>query len=246
MGLEQPTAVPGLSGATAVAAGYIHSLALVGGTVYGWGDNSIGQVGAGTGKAIAQPVPVAVLTANGSALSGATGLAAGAGHSLALLSGGTVDAWGSDYYGSLGDGASLPGGNVPYAQPVPLLSGATAIAAGYAHSVALATVTGTQRTKISTVHFSSAAYNLAANTISLTFTGALNPTWADDVMNYRVTENGRPDQVVAASLQASGTTVILRLNLSLVRGTRLGVAWANLQDAAGLPLPAGSQTITVH
>ena len=70
----------GLTGVTAIAAGWGHSLALrVDGTVVAWGDNSWGQAPAG--------------------LRGITAIAAGAFHSLALRADGTVAAFGYDGYG---------------------------------------------------------------------------------------------------------------------------------------------------
>jgi hypothetical protein len=57
-------------------------------------------------------------------LSGATAIAAGAFHSLALKQDGTVVAWGDNGYGQ----STVPAG----------LSGVTAIAAGYDHSWAVA------------------------------------------------------------------------------------------------------------
>ncbi len=74
-------------------------------------------------------MPVAV-----SGLNGVTAIAAGLGHSLALLSNGTVMAWGSNEYGELGDRTKTES-DVPVA--VSGLSGVTAIAAGGIHSLAL-------------------------------------------------------------------------------------------------------------
>jgi alpha-tubulin suppressor-like RCC1 family protein len=104
--------VPGdLSGVTAVAAGYYHSLAVRGdGTVVAWG--------CGDGWDFGQcNVP--------SGLSGVTAVAAGLAHSLALKDDGTVVAWGcvGDDFGQ----CSVPSG----------LSGVTAIAAGNEFSLAV-------------------------------------------------------------------------------------------------------------
>ena len=126
---DLPVAVNGLgSGATAVAAGGEHSLALLSnGTVMAWGGNRNGQLGDGSTEK--SNVPVAV-----SGLSGVTAVAAGGLHSLALLSNGTVMAWGRNYYGQLGDGTTA-NSDVPVA--VSGLSGVIAIAAGRENSVAL-------------------------------------------------------------------------------------------------------------
>ena len=63
-----------------------------------------------------------------------TAVAAGGAHSLALLSAGSIDAWGENTQGELGNG-TLNNSSVPVA--VTGLSGVTGIAAGYFHSLAL-------------------------------------------------------------------------------------------------------------
>jgi alpha-tubulin suppressor-like RCC1 family protein len=93
-----------------------------------WGENLYRQLGDGTSNA-SSPVAVAV-----SGLTGVTAVSAGARHSLALLSNGTVVGWGSDESGQLGDGGSTFSG-VPAAASG--LSGVKAIAAGANHSLAL-------------------------------------------------------------------------------------------------------------
>ena len=67
-------------------------------------------------------------------LSGVEAVASGYNFSLALLSDGTVRAWGGNSFGQLGDGSREDS-----AQPVTVmgLSGVTAIAAGGAHAIAL-------------------------------------------------------------------------------------------------------------
>ena len=61
-----------------------------------WGDNEEGQLG--DGKTANSDVPVAV-----HGLTGVTAIAAGAEHALALLSDGTVSAWGANGAGQLGN-----------------------------------------------------------------------------------------------------------------------------------------------
>jgi alpha-tubulin suppressor-like RCC1 family protein len=126
---DKPVTVKQLSGAVAVAAGEQFSLALLSdGKVKAWGDDESGQLGDGketTRKRL--PADVKKLT-------GVTAIAAGAEHSLALLSNGTVMAWGNDEFGQLGDGTTTDS-TVPVA--VTGLSHVVAIAAGGDHSLAL-------------------------------------------------------------------------------------------------------------
>jgi alpha-tubulin suppressor-like RCC1 family protein len=135
-----------LSGKTvvAVSTGYWHSLALCSdGTVAAWGNNGDGQLGDNT--TTDRLVPVAVNTASGvSALHGKTvvAVAAGAYHSLALCSDGTVAAWGGNWLSQLGDDTAT-GSIVPVAVStapgVSALSGrkVVALASGGFHSLAL-------------------------------------------------------------------------------------------------------------
>ena len=133
-----PIAVPGLTGVVAVAAGANASFALLeNGTVLGWGLNEFGELGdgdagvepcgEGASRCNLAPTPV-------SGLSHVTAIASGQAHSLALLSDGTVMAWGSNNTGEIGDG-SQQDAYVP--EPVTGLAGVTAIAAGSDDSVAL-------------------------------------------------------------------------------------------------------------
>ena len=125
---EVPTAVPGLSGVTAVAAGEEHSLALLSdGTVMAWGENRYGQLGNGSTVGSAVPVPVKGLT-------GVKAIAAGSLFSLALLNNGTVMSWGRNDVGQLGNGTQADSA-VP--TPVKGLTGVAAIAGGGQHALAL-------------------------------------------------------------------------------------------------------------
>ena len=129
--IEAPVAVDGLSEVTQVAAGEAHTLALLaGGTVMAWGGNASGELGDGTNEPRLAPVPVSVPL-----LSGVVAVAAGSNHSLALLSNGTVMAWGDNVNGEMGNG--VPGGSSLVPVAVPGLSNVIAIQAGFRYSLAL-------------------------------------------------------------------------------------------------------------
>ncbi len=122
-----PLPVQQLSGVTAIAAGGRHAMALLGnGEVSTWGDNEAGQLGRGSeGGTSNMPTPVP-------GLSGVTAVAAGAHHSLALLSGGSVLAWGYNPDGQLGDASNL---NSPVPVAVKGIGQVVGIAGGGSHSL---------------------------------------------------------------------------------------------------------------
>ena len=127
-----------LSGATAIAGGSYHTCAVrTGGTVQCWGLNQYGQLGNGSTNSSYAYVSYVPVTVTG--LAGVTALAAGLEHTCALLSGGTVQCWGYNDYGQLGDGTTTS--SYPYGATVPVrvpgLTGVTAIAAGGDHTCAL-------------------------------------------------------------------------------------------------------------
>ena len=128
---DVPVTASGLNFVTAVAGGLHHSLALLtNGTVMAWGEDEYGQLGPAPGEeALLSDVPVPV-----EGLSGVVAIAAGNDYSLALLSNGTVMAWGGNEHGQLGNGTTEES-DVPVA--VKGLTGVTAIATGGEHSLAL-------------------------------------------------------------------------------------------------------------
>ncbi|MBF0555058.1 MAG: fibronectin type III domain-containing protein [Nitrospirae bacterium] len=95
-----PGQVSGLTGVTAIAGGYTHTIALKGdGTVWTWGDNGYGQLGNGTTTGSYTPVQVSGLTR-------VTAIAGGFQHTTALNNDGTVWDWGYNGSGQLGNGTN--------------------------------------------------------------------------------------------------------------------------------------------
>ncbi|MDW8145466.1 MAG: carboxypeptidase regulatory-like domain-containing protein [Roseiflexaceae bacterium] len=94
-----PATVSGLSGASKASAGRDHTCALLNdGTARCWGAGFRGQLGDGVPFSYST-VPVVV-----KGLSGASAIASGHEHNCALLATGTVQCWGSNSSGQLGDG----------------------------------------------------------------------------------------------------------------------------------------------
>lgn len=121
---RRPVDVIGLTDVVAIAGGGYSGYALKSdGTVWAWGNGSIGQLGDGTNEDRSTPVQVA-------GLSDVVQVAAGHDTAYALRSDGTVWAWGNGQQGQLGDGG-LTSSNVP----VPVTIGdttAASIGASYA------------------------------------------------------------------------------------------------------------------
>jgi alpha-tubulin suppressor-like RCC1 family protein len=128
-----PVDVTGLaSGVRSVAAGFRHACAVTSaGAGKCWGSNFYGQLGNGSRTAGRTPVDVVELG------SGVSAFAGGQAHSCALTSTGGVKCWGFNRSGQVGNGSRGDFGPTAPVDVVGLMSGATAIAAGQAHTCAL-------------------------------------------------------------------------------------------------------------
>jgi len=124
-----------LSGVTAVAAGGYHSLALDrNGNVWGWGNNTLGQLGRGAFTNLSTMTAERVIEEGGLEIAGVTKVAAGGNYSLALLNNGSVWSWGYNALGQLGVDDTT---SRFYAVPITSLTGVVQIAAGAGHALAL-------------------------------------------------------------------------------------------------------------
>jgi alpha-tubulin suppressor-like RCC1 family protein len=147
-----------LTGVTGIACGgaeprlYARPFALAlksDGTVRGWGHNSYGQLGDGSGRDAATPVQTVDSTDPAGVLTGIVDVDAGQSHSVGLKVDGTVRAWGGGAFGQLGVG--MAGGSYEPLQvedpddPTGYLTNVAAIYAGGRHTVALM-ADGTLRT----------------------------------------------------------------------------------------------------
>jgi len=124
-----PLEVPGLTEISKVSM-YAHACALKSdGTVWCWGDNYYGLLGAGFATPVAAPLQV-------EGLSDVEDVAVGQGFTCALLSDETVVCWGTNTYGQLGDGLTTDN---PVPTAVPGLTAVKSISAGLSHACALHT-----------------------------------------------------------------------------------------------------------
>jgi alpha-tubulin suppressor-like RCC1 family protein len=126
-----PAAVRAVSSVRAIATGNTFSLALTAdGSVWGWGDNSKGQLGAASTLAKSTaPVRVA-------GLDHVVQIAAAGDHALALKSDGSLFAWGSNLNGELGSGM-VGGADIDAPQPVNDLKHVVVAGAGEFNGYAL-------------------------------------------------------------------------------------------------------------
>jgi alpha-tubulin suppressor-like RCC1 family protein len=126
------TVAGGITNWSQISAGGYHSLALTDvGVLYAWGNNNRGEIGDGTyGTTLTSPVTVIGGIANWSKIS------TGNQFSLALTDTGILYAWGTNYFGEIGDGTY----GSPRSSPVTVIGGITnwsQISAGQNHNLAL-------------------------------------------------------------------------------------------------------------
>jgi alpha-tubulin suppressor-like RCC1 family protein len=126
---------PASSGATAVAtANMFACVVTASGGVQCWGANGSGQLGDGSYVSRGTPGDVAGI---GSAV---TGVATGYAHACAWTASGAVKCWGQNAEGQLGDGTTTS--RATPGDVTGLAAGATAVAAGHAHTCALTAAGG--------------------------------------------------------------------------------------------------------
>lgn len=128
--LITPSRVAGLEGSVAVAAGYLHTIALTNdGRVYGWGSNLYGALFVPNGQAylIESPVQIA-------GLEGIAQIASRSASNLAIDRTGKVFSWGRNTSGQLGLGYLS---DVENASQIPGLDNVIGVAVGEEHAVVL-------------------------------------------------------------------------------------------------------------
>jgi alpha-tubulin suppressor-like RCC1 family protein len=132
-----------LKNIVAISSGKAFALALADdGTVWAWGDNNEGQLG-NDAMPNDSPLPVQVLDEDGDApLDHVVAIASGSYHSFALRDDGTLWAWGAAEDGRLGDGQTTTDQGTPVQVKdeagTGFITGVTAVAAGFDHSVVTA------------------------------------------------------------------------------------------------------------
>jgi alpha-tubulin suppressor-like RCC1 family protein len=139
-GTATPEQIAGLSSVSSIACGYYHSCAVAASFPYCWGENEVGTLGVGSfsvtnnlGFATPQGVDFTSLPT-------IIEIAASGSNSCALFSLGNADCWGSDNWGTVGDGSITgPGtaGGVDIPTAVSGLTSATALSVGRLHACAI-------------------------------------------------------------------------------------------------------------
>ncbi|MCL2450500.1 MAG: hypothetical protein FWD17_16250 [Polyangiaceae bacterium] len=141
-----PLAVPGVSNAIGVSVGsYFACAVLQSGAVECWGDDDRNQLGSAltTGSCRTDGVPCSAIPGAVTGVTGATAVAAGVTSACALLQNGTVECWGSDFNGEIGNAGvtttTCQGGGTCAASPATVtnVTNAVQIAVGAGFACAL-------------------------------------------------------------------------------------------------------------
>jgi alpha-tubulin suppressor-like RCC1 family protein len=130
-----PGVVSGVSGATAVATSGSEACAVLSsGAVECWGSNLGGELGYETDGSSASGYPVSSVPTMVSGLTQATAVGVGSLYACALLRDGTIQCWGTNASGQLGNGSTTDSTTPVQVSDV---TGAAAIAVGGGHTCAL-------------------------------------------------------------------------------------------------------------
>lgn len=236
----------GITTAAAATAGASHSVILLSsGALKATGMNVNGELGSNsTASGSTSPVSVSNLTT-------VTAIAAGQNHTVARLSDGSVQAWGLNYYGTLGDGTQTSR-NVPTS--VSTLSSITKIGAGWEHSLAVSSTgvvftwgrntyaqlgDATTVNRTTPVAISDAGYEWKVGTPTFSVTAgtyATNQSVAVSVATpgatIRYTQNGNEPTEADASI-ASGSIVTVSVSQTLkAKAFKSGMAASSTTSAA--------------
>ena len=233
-----PIRISGISGISAVTAGYDHVLAVTStGAVYSWGGGAQGQLGTGSFNDTATPRQVSI--------SSVTAVSAGSFYSMALRSDGTVWSWGQNLYGELGNPAGAT------YQPTPVrvstISGVKALSAGANVTIA-ATGTG-------------AVWDWGANFYGEVGNGTVNadgtaPQWSPYQLSVAQTAPAAPRNLTAvagdglvyltwAAPTAAITQYVVTPYLNGVAQNQVAAPVGSTTDTVSGLTPGGKYTFTV-
>lgn len=130
-GNPNPTQIGTANNWTSISSGYNHNLAIkADGSLWSWGENTLGQAGTGNTSTTGISVPVQIASS-----SKWRTISAGGFYSMAISANGTLWTWGDNYYGELGNGTTAT-------ETVPVQIGTDrwkSIDAGRNHVIALKT-----------------------------------------------------------------------------------------------------------
>ena len=230
-----PVVVKNVASGAQLSVGYAHNLVLKSdGTLLSWGNNFYGQLGRTTATANDGLARV-VTDSSGASFDNVKSVSAGSGHNLVVRSDSTIWSWGYNEFGNLGLGHT---NNQIAPQKVPNLSNAQAVAAGYAHSIAIAQrISGNVANKPTT--FVDATAYASNSSITLSFSAKLKSIAAGGV---RVLVNGADVEVHSSSVNGSELNVLLPQG-TLQAGDEVIIAWSQLQTQSSELLTGNSPTI---